>query len=106
MIKKESDMKKLFLLISLLFLTIGAASAFSNSLDGSDNSVPKWNNNFTSPQSNTYTNTPATPYIPKEHTGFTHGDGRYVNPQMNDTRYNSNCQFGQCIPGGLNPNNQ
>ncbi len=99
-------MKKICLLIFALFVTAGVVSAFSNSLDGTNSQMPRQNNNFASPQKNTYTNVPNTPYIPKEHTGFDHNDGRYVNPNMNDIRYNSNCQFGQCIPGGLNPNNE
>lgn len=99
-------MKKTFLLLSILLITIGVADAFSNSLDGSETSAPKQNNNFSAPQSNTFQNIPNNPYNPKEHTGFQHDDRKYSNPNINDTRYNSNCQFGQCIPGGLNPNNE
>lgn len=97
---------KNIILFCFILISCSGVFAFSNSLDGSGNGFPNKNNNFSLPKQNTFKNTPPQPLNPKEHTGFTHGDGKYVNPNINDTRYNSNCQFGQCIPGGLNPNNQ
>ena len=94
----------LFLTITLLF--IGLANAFSNSLDNTSQSLPSIQNNFSSPKSTSGGNNFDKPFIPKEHTGFEHSNSVYSNPQMNDTRYNSNCQFGQCIPGGLNTGNR
>ena len=99
-------MKKLILLCSVLFISISIANAFTNSLENNRDNFSRQNNNFSSPQSNTFRNNEPQPLIPKEHTGFSHDDRKYVNPNINDTRYNSNCQFGQCIPGGLNPNNE
>ena len=95
-------MKKLVLLFYLLITSVSFAYAFTNSLDRENTSMPQ-NNNFAYPNSNTYTNIPNTPYIPKEHSSFEHSNTMYSNPGMNDTRYNSNCQFGQCIPGGHTP---
>ena len=91
-------------IILLLVVTAGLANAFSNSLDGGGNK----GNNFSSgsPFSNLRTNPAGQPFNPKEHTGFEHQDRQFPSPTMNDTRYNSNCQFGTCSPGGLNPNNK
>ncbi|MCR5266256.1 MAG: hypothetical protein K6E29_06650 [Cyanobacteria bacterium RUI128] len=98
-------MKKILVFIIFCSVFTCTANAFSNSLDGSaqDQSFPQ-NNNFSnkSPSKSNFNQS----FTPKEHTGFQHTDGQYSNPEMNDTRYNSNCQFGQCIPGGMAPNNR
>lgn len=95
-------MKNIIILGCILMLTISMANAFSNSLDRENTAMPR-SSNFSSPQSNSYISVPNTPYNPKEYSSFQHSNTMYSNPQMNDTRYNSNCQFGQCIPGGGNP---
>ena len=100
---------KLILMLSVIFIATNIANAFSNSLDKSSDDVSGSNslkNNFSSPTSNSFQNRAGQPFNPKEHTGFEHQDRNFPNPTMNDTRYNSNCQFGTCTPGGLNPNNK
>ena len=87
-------------------LTLGLANAFSNSLDNPSAEGVNINNNFSNPSGNKYQPSMNNPYNPKEHTGFEHQDRNFKDPSMNDTRYNSNCQFGTCTPGGLNPNNK
>ena len=94
--------KKLIITFCIIMTAFTSANAFSNSLDRENTAMPR-NNNFAPQQSNSYVNVPNTPYNPKEHSSFEHSNTMYSNPQMNDTRYNSNCQFGQCIPGGVNP---
>lgn len=95
--------KYIFLFLITIF-SCGIVCAFSNSLDGSQSTSLKQNNNFSTPNNSTYKNNLSSPLNKKEHAGFTHQDRQFPNPTMNDTRYNSNCQFGQCLPGGLNKN--
>lgn len=100
-------MRYFILLLMITLLCIGIANAFSNSLDGSNLNQPlPQNNNFSVPNAKTYQNNVNKPFIPKVYSGFEHNNSEYSNPQMNDARYNSNCQFGQCIPGGLNTGNR
>lgn len=92
----------LFLTITLLF--IGLANAFSNSLDGSNQSTTFQQNNFASPSGNTYQNKEPQSYQPKNYSGLEHSNTKNLNQQKNNARFNPNCLFGQCIPGGRNAN--
>lgn len=96
-------MKKLILVIIFqLFIINNICFAFTNSLD--NNSQPQntiKQNNFTTPNKNSLKNIQNTPLNPKTHSGFEHQDRQFPEPSMNDTRYNSNCQFGVCTPGGI-----
>ena len=101
-------MKYRFVFILCVFLlTANLVNAFSNSLDKENSGVGK-SNSFSSgsSQPDSFKTPAGLPYNPKEHTGFEHQNKNFPNPTMNDTRYNSNCQFGMCTPGGLNPNNK
>ena len=94
--------KKLIISFCIITIATTSANAFSNSLDKENTAMPR-SNNFTVRNNSSSTIVPNTPYNPKEHSSFEHSNTMYSNPQMNDTRYNSNCQFGQCIPGGQTP---
>lgn len=95
---------KIFMVWFIIVLFAGIVYAFTNSLDGSSNNEKpvQQNNNFSNPTQNPMKNKMEQPLNPKEHAGFDHSNSIYSNPETNDTRYNSNCQFGQCIPGGIN----
>lgn len=99
-------MKKFIYIYIIAALSSGIANAFTNSLDKSDSEGVNLNNNFSNPAGNPYEPSQNNAFNPKEHTGFEQHNGIYTNPNVNDTRYNSNCQFGTCTPGGLNPNNK
>lgn len=94
------------IIIGYIIFSPSISHAFMNSLDSTtqQNNVIQTQtrtNNFSGIKSPT-----EHALTPKEHTGFEHQDRQFPNPTMNDTRYNSNCQFGACTPGGLNPNNK
>lgn len=95
----------LIIILTILFIPV-SVKAFSNSLDGTMQNNNLKNNFSKSSPSNIIKNQAGQSFNPKEHTGFEHQDRNFSNPTMNDTRYNSNCQFGTCSPGGLNPNNK
>lgn len=101
-------MKKYLLFIFIFALSTGIVLAFTNSLDGGQQGVNTYRNNFSNynSQSNSQSNKSGQSYSPKEHTGFEHQDRNFPNPTMNDSRYNSNCQFGTCSPGGVSPSNR
>lgn len=99
-------MKKFVLIYSVAVLSAGIVYAFSNSLDYPVIDKVNTNNNFSNPSGSQYIQRANSAYNPKENTGFQQRSGEYSNPNVNDTRYNSNCQFGTCTPGGLNPNNR
>ena len=101
-------MKIFYILLAGVLLSVTCrAHAFSNSLDGSSQQNSIMQSKLARPNtSNNFQNSPGQSYNPKEHTGFEHQDRNFPDPTMNDTRYNSNCQFGTCSPGGLNPNNK
>ena len=98
-------MKNLFLAIFVVTVFVGAVSALTNSLDNPAVEGVNLNNNFETPTNPRFQNKQNDSYIPKEHTGFEHQERNFSNPTMNDKMFNSNCQFGTCSPGGLNPNN-
>jgi len=100
---------KIFLVWTVIMFAAGIAYAFTNSLDGSsqNNQFSSDNhNNFSAPKNNSFQNNVNQPFNPKEHAGFQHQDRNFNDPSLNDTRYNSSCQFGTCTPGGLNSNNR
>lgn len=99
-------MKNFVLTLFVLSVFVGAVSAFTNSLDNPAVEGVNLNNNFVTPTNPRLQNNQNNSYNPKEHTGFEHQDRNFKDPTMNDSRYNSNCQFGTCTPGGLNPNNK
>ena len=94
-------MRRIYMLFMFITLTCGIVCAFSNSLDSNQASGIKQKNNFSSPNSNTFRTNSDKPFNPQEHKGFNQQDNRFPEPTMNDSRYNSNCQFGVCMPGGF-----
>lgn len=97
-------MKNILLSLLTILLFANITHAFSNSLDGGQQGINPLGNNFSNNQTQTKTqsNTPQQSFSPKEHTGFEHQDRQFPSPTMNDSRYNSSCQFGTCLPGGIN----
>lgn len=99
-------MKTISIILMGILMTANMALGFSNSLDGTkQNGSGNIFSGGSTPNSINKSQI-GQPFNPKEHTGFEHQDKNFPDPSMNDTRYNSNCQFGTCSPGGLSPNNK
>ena len=92
-------MKKFIMFTLLTFVLCNIAYGFSNSLDGSSPQNSLQTQQQMQQPSNGYQKMQNSPYVPKETTGYQPQNSQF---QQTDTRYNSNCQFGNCIPGGFN----
>jgi len=92
---------KLFLVWFSIVVATGVVYAFSNSLDRSYQNGIARPNNFRERVQNQSQNNFNQPYKTAQPSSMSNENAEYNNVEMNDTRYNSNCQFGQCIPGGM-----
>ncbi len=99
-------MKNFILILFFTLLFIGIANAFNNSLDqGFQNQPVQQQNNLATPNSNGL-NSRNNNFDPKNHDSMQHQQRQFPDSSNNPSRYNTNCQFGICIPGGINPNSR
>ena len=97
-------MNKFLMTVFVIFMFVGAVNAFTNSLD--QNVQPQQSQGYNSLSKQNQNNNQNSTLNPKTHDSMNHQKEQFPTSTVNPSRYNTNCKFGVCIPGGINPNSR